>query len=457
MFAAQLGQFHADTIKVQTGDFLVQMLGQDIDLVLVFAGVFPQFDLRQHLVGERRGHDEGRVAGGVAKVQQTAFGQQDQTVARRHLDHVDLFLDVGPLVVLERGNLDFIVKVPDVANNRHILHLAHMLDADHVLVAGGGDEDVGGVQHIFQQDNLEPVHRGLQRADRVGFGHFHAGTGTGQRCGRAFANVAIATDNSDLTGHHHVCRAADTVDQRFTAAVLIVELGFGDAVVDVDRGEGQLALLHQIIQTVDTCGGFLGHALDLVAHLGEPTGGLLHPLLDLRLDRDFFFRRWHGDHVFASFGTGAQQDVQGRIAAIIKDQVRAVGELEGFIQVIPMLFQRLPLDRENRRTAFGNRRRRVILGREDVARRPTDIGPQCDKRFDQNSGLDRHMQRADDARTGQRFAVAVFRAQGHQAGHFGFCDIKFLAAIGGKANVFNDVIVGHRGIPFQKIGYVSYI
>ena len=65
--------------------------------------------------------------------------------------------------------------------------------------------------------------------------------------------------------------------------------------------------------------------------------------------------------------------------------------------------------------------------------------------------------RAHDPRTGQRLAVTVFRAQGHQAGHFGFGDIKFLAAIGGKANVFNDVIVGHRGIPFQKIGYVSYI
>jgi hypothetical protein len=46
---------------------------------------------------------------------------------------------------------------------------------DHVLVAGGGDEDVGAGDHVFQHHDLEAVHRGLQRADRVDLGHLHAG------------------------------------------------------------------------------------------------------------------------------------------------------------------------------------------------------------------------------------------------------------------------------------------
>jgi hypothetical protein len=54
-------------------------------------------------------------------------------------------LDVRPLVVAQRGDLDFVVEVADVADDGHVLHLAHMLDADHVLVAGRGDEDVGGL------------------------------------------------------------------------------------------------------------------------------------------------------------------------------------------------------------------------------------------------------------------------------------------------------------------------
>ena len=52
LFTAQLRELHADTIKVQSGHLFVQVLGQDVYLVLVRAGIFPQFDLRQHLVGE---------------------------------------------------------------------------------------------------------------------------------------------------------------------------------------------------------------------------------------------------------------------------------------------------------------------------------------------------------------------------------------------------------------------
>ena len=57
------------------------MLGQDVDLVLVLATVLPEFDLRQHLVGEGRRHYERRVPGRVAKVKKAAFGKQDDTLA----------------------------------------------------------------------------------------------------------------------------------------------------------------------------------------------------------------------------------------------------------------------------------------------------------------------------------------------------------------------------------------
>ena len=119
--------------------------------------------------------------------------------------------------------------------------------------------------HVFQQHDFEPVHRRLQRADRVNLGHLHAGTGTLQRGGRALAHVAIAADDGDLAGHHRVGGAADAVDQRFLAAVFVVELRLGDRVVHVDRREGQQALLVQVIQAVHARGGFFRHALDRVA------------------------------------------------------------------------------------------------------------------------------------------------------------------------------------------------
>jgi hypothetical protein len=66
-----------------------------------------------------------------------------------------------------------------------------------------------------------------------------------QRGGRALAHVAIAADERDLAGHHGVGGAADAVDQRFLAAVLVVELRLGDRVVDVDRREGQQAFFDE--------------------------------------------------------------------------------------------------------------------------------------------------------------------------------------------------------------------
>ncbi len=225
---AQLGQVDADPRQVQAGDFFVQVLWQDVDVVLVGVAVGPQLDLSQHLVGEGRRHDERWMACGVAEVQQTALGQKDHAIARRHLDHVDLFLDVRPLVVLQRRDLDFVVEVTNVADDGHVLHLAHVLDADHVLVAGRGDDDVGCWARLFQRDDLKTVHGGLQGADRVDLGDLYPGAGAAERGGRAFADIAVAADDGGFTSHHRVSCAADAVDERFFTAVLVVELRLGD-------------------------------------------------------------------------------------------------------------------------------------------------------------------------------------------------------------------------------------
>ena len=56
--------------------------------------------------------------------------------------------------------------------------------------------------------------------------------------------------------------------------------------------------------------------------------------------------------------------------------------------------------------AGGDRRRGVILRREDVAARPAHFGAQVDQRLDQHRGLNGHVQRAGDAHALQR----LFRA-----------------------------------------------
>ncbi|MEM8886176.1 MAG: adenosylhomocysteinase, partial [Planctomycetota bacterium] len=150
---------------------------------------------------------------------------------------------------LEVKTLDDVVEWADIfitaTGNKDIITLDHMKRND-VLVAGRRDKDVGSLNVIFERSDLVALHRGLKGADRVDLGHLHAGAGALQRGGRALAHVAVTADDGGLAGHHHVGGAADAVDERFLAAVLVVELGLGDRVVDVDGGEGQQPLLHKL-------------------------------------------------------------------------------------------------------------------------------------------------------------------------------------------------------------------
>ena len=125
-------------------------------------------------------------------------------------------------------------KWPMLADDRLELHPLHLVDGDDVLVAGRGDDDVRGREHLVEGGDLVAVHRRLERADRVDLGDDDAGALAAQRLRAALADVAVAADHGDLAADEDVGGAVDAVDQRVAAAVLVVELALGDRVVDVD-------------------------------------------------------------------------------------------------------------------------------------------------------------------------------------------------------------------------------
>ena len=106
---------------MESGDLLVEMLGQHIDLIFVFAVVGEELDLGQYLVGERRAHHKARVAGGTAEIDQPSFGQHDQPLAVGEDDLVDLRLDLLPGIVPECLDLDLAVEMADVADDGTVL------------------------------------------------------------------------------------------------------------------------------------------------------------------------------------------------------------------------------------------------------------------------------------------------------------------------------------------------
>ena len=240
---------------MKTGHFLVEVPRQQRHDPLPVLVATVQIDLGEYLIGERGRHDETGVSGGATEVQQAPLGEHQQAAAVREDPLVDLVLDVAAADSrnsLQSGNVDFVVEMADVADHGLVLHPAHEFRRDHRLVAGAGDEDVGGLHDVFEARHLVALHRGLKRADRVDLGDDHAAALTPQGLGAALADFAVAADDRRLAADHQVRRPVDPIDQGVPAAVDVVELGLGHRVVDVDRRAEQRAVVLQFVQAEDS-------------------------------------------------------------------------------------------------------------------------------------------------------------------------------------------------------------
>jgi hypothetical protein len=239
------------------------------------------------------------------------------------------------------------------------------------------------------------------------------------------------------------------------AAIEVVELRLGDRVVDVDRREEQLAGLLHLVEPVHAGGRLLGDALDALADARPLLRVLAQGALQQREhDLELLGLGARGiRHGAGRLELGALVDEQRGVAAVVEDHVRAaVRPRQGLLGAPPVLLERLALPGEDRDAARLLGRalspdhhggRGVVLRREDVARRPADLGTQSSQRLDQHGRLDRHVQRARDASAGQRLRLAVLLAQRHQAGHLVLGELDLLAAPGREREV-GDLEVGRR-------------
>ena len=72
----------------------------------------------------------------------------------------------------------------------------------------------------------------------------------------AFADVAVTAYDRDFAGDHDIKCAIQSVDERMAAAVEIVELRFGDGIVDVDRGNQEPIFLMHLVKAMHAGGRF---------------------------------------------------------------------------------------------------------------------------------------------------------------------------------------------------------
>ena len=91
----------------------------------------------------------------------------------------------------------------------------------------------------------------------------------------------------------------------------------------------------------------------------------------------------------------------------------------------------------------------MVLGGEDVAAGPADVGAQRGQRLDQHRRLDGHVQGAGDLGAAQRLARRVLLAHGHQPGHLVLGQLNLLAPEGGQGQVGNPIRKLIRGHSFS--------
>lgn len=387
--------------QVKKGDLLVEDLGEDVDTDVELAGLakldvlvakllirgLEQHDLGKNLVGERAGHDEGRVASGAAQVDETALSEEDEVTAVVHEVAVDLGLDAGDRlgVLLEPGNVDFDVEVTDVANDSVVGHLLEVLTSQDVTAASGGDENLTLGSSLLHGGDLEARDGSLESVDGVDLSNDNAGTHGVKGLGATLADITETGNNGDLASNHDIGGTLDTIDEGLTAAVKVVELRLGDGVVDVDGGDKETLALEHAVEVVDTGGGLL-----------RDTEAVLEHLRVLLVDKG------------------------SEVTTVVEDQVEGLVVLESnklLLKAPLVLLLGLTLPGEDGDTGRGDSSSGVVLGGEDVAGGPGNLSAEGCEGLDEDGGLDGHVQATGDAGTLEGLVISVLDAGLHETGH----------------------------------------
>ena len=81
----------------------------------------------------------------------------------------------------------------------------------------------------------------------------------------ALSNITETSNNRDLASKHDIRGTLDPVNERFTAAIIIVELGLCNGVIDIDGGNFQLPITEGLVKVVHASGSLFRDTLDTCA------------------------------------------------------------------------------------------------------------------------------------------------------------------------------------------------
>jgi len=377
----------------------------------------------------------------AAEVEKSALSKNDDTVTIWEFKPVDLWFDFSVLdtwVFLETSHIDLIIEMANVSNDGVVLHLCHMVGHDNTLVSCGGDEDVCGVKNAFELLYLETLHTGLESTDWIDFSNndsgatgFHGSSGT-------FTNVTKTADDDLLTSNHDISGSHETIRERVSASIDVIELLFGYGIVNVDSFQKELTSGGHLVESMDTSGCFFGNSNKLLGHFGpfvcqtslKTLSDNSNDLLELKVVIFIWIWDLSGLEV-VSLGLDTLVDEESSVTTIINKNIWtiAVGPGEHFVGAIPILLESLSLPCEDAGgLGFNNCSCGVVLSGEDVARGPSNFSSKFEKSFDQNSGLDGHMEGSRNLSALQDLFWSILLPHSHETWHLNLSDFDFSSA-----------------------------
>lgn len=79
----------------------------------------------------------------------------------------------------------------------------------------------------------------------------------------SLSDITVTSNNGNLASKHDISGTLDTINKRFPASIVVVELGLRDGVVDVDGWDLQPAFTESLVQVVDTRSSLLRNTFDV--------------------------------------------------------------------------------------------------------------------------------------------------------------------------------------------------
>ena len=173
-----------------------------------------------------------------------------------------------------------------------------------------------------------------ERRDSAHYGTHQRTSISKTLCTHSLSDITKASNDSNLSGKHDIGRTFDTVDERLTASIVVVELGLGDRVVDIDGGNLELTLTERLVEVVNTGRGLLRDTADVLEVLGV---------------------------LFVNH--------RSEITTVVEDHVERLSVGEGsqsLLNAPGVLFLGLALPGKDGDTSRGDGSGSMVLGREDV-------------------------------------------------------------------------------------------